>query len=133
MTSVRQFGELTSSSFGIGPLPPFNFDLINQLAQATAGGDAQVIQRAITGQRNARSLWFLNFPTQTLLSQNAAKYEQYMQNILDYRSWASLIWNRTVYTSTQIPQDSSKASQAIQNAYLARVAVHHMKTTPWYV
>ncbi|KAM3516731.1 hypothetical protein NHJ13051_009638 [Beauveria bassiana] len=92
--------------------------------------DKEIASRAVADSQIVPSIWFVNFPEPEAWK-NKDVLSKYMENIEDYRCWASLVWWRTVYTNKAVPQGSSLDDVAFRNAYCARVATKHMQTTPW--
>jgi hypothetical protein len=90
--------------------------------------DEETAAKAVADSGSVPSIWFVNFPKSGIPSD---LLEEYMQNVLDYRCWASLIWWKSVYGNSQIPQDGSRESEIARSAYCAKVGTKHMKLTPW--
>jgi len=130
MSKSFHLGKLVDLSPGLGVQPPISFNAIRAAADSAPQSDKEVADKAVKDSKDVPSIWFVNFPAKST-ADNTELLAKYMQNIEDYRSWASLIWWRTVFGNTKIPQDDSKESKATRSAYLAKVAVHHMKLTPW--
>lgn len=131
MAEVIDLGQLINCSLGLGEMPPPTYEAIQAAAYSVSNDDKDVAKKAVEDTKETPSIWFVNFPNQAAAGQQKLLGE-YMQEIQDYRSWASLIWWRTVYANSKVPQDSSKESASKRSAYCAKVAAHHMKTTPWY-
>ncbi len=131
MSKVVDLGTLINLA-NVGVQPPKTYEGINNAAQRATMSDDEVARRAVEDSKIVPSVWFVNFPT-VLAQQQQHLLRQYEQSIMDYRSWASLVWWRTVFSAPEVPQDASQESITIRSAYCARVATQHMKTTPWYV
>lgn len=120
--------------FDLGSLVRPEVDLDFAVSESSDGtaplSDKDVASKAVEDAKEVPSIWFVNFPTKAAAAQEKMLGD-YMQNVQDYRSWASLIWWRTVYGNAKVPQDSSKASIAARSAFAAKVGVKHMRTTPW--
>lgn len=129
MPEVRQLGRLVTHAPGLGVQPSSNFNAISNPSISDLS-DSDVAAKAVADAKEIPSIWFVNFPSPTAVGQ--PKLQAYMQSVQDYRCWASLLWWKTVYGQSAIPQDGSQASISARSAYCARVGVHHMKTTPWY-
>ena len=110
----------------------FSFDSMSTFS-ATSLTDKEVADKALADAKEVPSVWFVNFPSKEAATEGSSELKIYMQDILDYRSWASLIWWRNVYASTKVPQDSSVPSIAKRSAFMAKLAMKHMQETPWYV
>lgn len=105
------------------------------LAAASAAADVSitdqdVAKKAVDDSADTPSVWFVNFPQKEAAEQKSL-LAGYLQNVQDYRCWASLVWWRTVYSQKAVPQDNSPESKAARSAYCAKVATKHMRMTPW--
>lgn len=60
--------------------------------------DREVMDAAVEEQKITPSVWFANFPP-SLNPQQEAVLRQYMDSILTYRSWASIIWRTPLPTA----------------------------------
>ena len=132
MPAVFDLGKLIDLSQGLGIQPPVTVDAMMAAADSAPLSDKDVAAKAVQDTKETPSVWFVNFPDKSAAAQTAL-LAGYMQNVQDYRCWASLVWWRTVFGNAKIPQDGSKEAIAARSAYCARVAVHHMKMTPWYI
>jgi hypothetical protein len=132
MSKSFHLGKLVDLSPGLGVQPPIAFISIKAAADSAPQSDKEVAEKAVKDSKDVPSIWFVNFPEKSA-AERTKLLAKYMQNIEDYRCWSSLIWWRTVFGNTKIPQDDSNESKATRTAFLAKVAVHHMKLTPWYV
>ncbi|KAF2135615.1 uncharacterized protein K452DRAFT_303423 [Aplosporella prunicola CBS 121167] len=130
MPEPVDLGKLVDLNPGLGPQPPMTYDGIMEAAGRSTLSDKEIAEKAKEEWDSFPSIWFCNFPDQPSTSMQQ-RLAEYMQDIKDYRSWASLIWWRTVFSHPDMPQDSSMQSRIRRSAYCARVGVHHMKTTPW--
>lgn len=132
MSPSVDFGILTDRSQGLGAQPPAAYDMIAAVAASGTDTDQQVAEKAVNDSMQTPSVWFVNFPSKAAAGQQEL-LGKYMQNVQNYRSWASLVWWKTVFAADpkKIPQDGSSGSAATRSAYCARVAVKHMQTTPW--
>ncbi|KAF3761664.1 hypothetical protein M406DRAFT_358068 [Cryphonectria parasitica EP155] len=124
-------GTLVSSSISGGPAAPENFHAVTRLGDTVNIDDKTVADKAVEDSKTTPSLWFVNFPTKDAATAGSKQLAAYMQNVIDYRCWASGRWWRTVYANNKVPQDGSKASTDARSAYCAKVAITDMKTTPW--
>ncbi|KAI0836851.1 hypothetical protein F5Y06DRAFT_298085 [Hypoxylon sp. FL0890] len=130
MSEVFDVGKVVDLYSGLGVQPAAAFNDLMAVAGKTELPNKEVAEKAVKDAKEVPSVWFVNFPDKTS-TEHKGVLQKYMQSIEDYRCWASLVWWRTVYGSDKIPQDGKKESIATRSAYCARVAVHHMKTTPW--
>ncbi|OTA65972.1 hypothetical protein K449DRAFT_458016 [Hypoxylon sp. EC38] len=130
MSESFNLGKLIDLYPGLGPQPPVAYNDTMVVAANTRLDDKDVADKAAHDSKEIPSVWFVNFPDKSAAAQKEL-LAKYMQSIQDYRCWASLVWWRTVFGNSQIPQDGKRESVATRSAYCARVAVHHMKTTPW--
>ena len=132
MAEATELGKLTSCSTDADVLPPSTFNDIQALANSDADiDDKSIAERAVKDTKEVPSIWFVNFPSKSATSQ-PKHLAAYMQDIQDYRCWASLVWWRKVFSTGALPQDGSETSIRIRNAYCAKMGIYHMKTTPWY-
>lgn len=129
---VIDLGKLVELFPDAGIQPPQTYDAIIAAADAGTLDDKTIVDKALQDNKEMPSVWFVNFPDKPAAAQQE-KLRKYMQSIQDYRCWASLIWWRTVYSQPNIAQDGSPEAIAARSAYCAKVAVTHMKKTPWYV
>lgn len=126
-------GKLTCLHSESGPevdLAPTHEAVLAAAAEGPSIADKDVAEKAVDDSKDAPSIWFVNFPEKKAAEQKSLLAD-YMQNVQDYRCWASLIWWRTVYGQPKVPQDGSAASKAARSAYCAKVAAKHMRQTPW--
>ncbi|KAK0642536.1 hypothetical protein DIS24_g8939 [Lasiodiplodia hormozganensis] len=106
------------------------YDAIMATADFCKLDDKTTADKAVQDNTKMPSVWFVNFPNK-LPAEQQEKLRIYQQSILDYRCWASLIWWRNVYSRPDIGQDDEPEEIAARTAYCAKVAVAHMKKTPW--
>jgi hypothetical protein len=134
MSQTVDLGRLTSAEKMSVDDMEFDFGF-NSISTFSAGDltDKEVADKAVADAREVPSVWFVNFPSKDAATEGSSELKKFMQDVLDYRSWASLIWWRTVYAHPKIPQDNSKPSIAARSAFAAKCAMKHMKDTPWYV
>ena len=98
------------SNEGLGVLPPSTFDAINALAtKDIRKTDNEIVEKGRQDATEAPSIWFVNFLPK-LGSAQTKLLKEYMEEVLDYRSWTSRIWLRTVSNTDQVPQDGSPGS-----------------------
>jgi hypothetical protein len=128
-------GQIINLHPGLGVNPPQTHAAIMMLVAADAApSDKDIVDRAVADAKQIPGLWFVDFENPAI--NNPAGQEMlkgYMKNVQDYRSWASLVWNKTVQLEPTMPKDSDFMSSAKRSAYLAKVARAHMRATPWYV
>ncbi|KXJ94996.1 hypothetical protein Micbo1qcDRAFT_156787 [Microdochium bolleyi] len=86
--------------------------------------------KAVADAKEFPCLWFVNFATPEASGQPDA-LAKYIQDVQDYRCWASLVWWKTAYAQQKLPQDGSRSAIAMRNSYCAKVATKHMQQTPW--
>jgi hypothetical protein len=125
-------GHIVNLAQPVGAQPPASMEGIAAAAEAATDDNKEVAAKAVQDSKETPSVWFVNFPNKEAAEQQK-KLAEYMQNVEDYRCWASLTWWRTVFSQPKIPQDGSQAAIATRSAYCARVAAKHMQMTPWYV
>ncbi|KAF2840444.1 hypothetical protein M501DRAFT_1015498 [Patellaria atrata CBS 101060] len=136
MADKMHLGLLVSSAHHeTGEQPPVFLNLAATTTNAATDSGNEpsaqsVADKAVQDAKQAPSVWFVNFPDKSSADQKHALGD-YMQDVQDYRCWASLVWWKTVYGNTSVPQDGSKESTAKRSAYCAKVAMKHMRMTPW--
>ncbi|KAI1412727.1 hypothetical protein F5Y13DRAFT_189928 [Hypoxylon sp. FL1857] len=130
MAAVFDVGKVVDLSPGLGSQPPVTYNGIMTLADKAPLSDKEVAKKAVEDTKEVPSVWFVNFPDKAA-AEHTQVLRKYMQSVEDYRCWASLTWWRTVYGNSQIPQDGAQKSIAARSSYCAKVATHHMKSTPW--
>ncbi|KAK7419928.1 hypothetical protein QQZ08_010631 [Neonectria magnoliae] len=123
-------GKLCDNSTGVDVHPPASVNALMAFADSDQLSDQQVVQKAMQDAKTFPSVWFVNFvdPLAAAQPQPLAKH---MQNVNEYRNWASFVWWRTVFNQRKLPQDDSEQSVEKRSAYCAKVASYHMKQTPW--
>lgn len=89
---------------------------------------AQVAMRATAIANDYEPIWFVNFPP-SLSSLEKVILEEYMQEVLNFRSWSSLKWWAEVFK--KIPSNGDVAVQIQQSSEFARIAYRDMITMPW--
>ena len=89
---------------------------------------AQVAIRAQAIANDHEPIWFVNFPP-NLSSSEKVVLQEYMQEVLNFRSWSSLKWWAEVFA--RIPSNGTVTVQIQQSSEFARVAYRDMITTPW--
>ena len=101
-------------------------------AQITSPHDiiAQVAMRAKAIANDYEPIWFVNFPP-SLSSSEKVILEEYMQEVLNFRSWSSLKWWAEVFQ--KIPSNGDVAVQIRQSSEFARIAYRDMISMPWWV
>ncbi|TRX90981.1 hypothetical protein FHL15_008186 [Xylaria flabelliformis] len=87
-------------------------------------------EKALDDNADAPSVTFINFP-ENIPEEIKQKLREYQDSILQYRSWASLIWENSVDKNPDLPKDSSALSKMARTTYLASVGDYHMRHTPW--
>ena len=134
MSQTVNLGRLTSAETISVDDIEFDFSF-NSKSTYSAGdlSDKNVADKALADAKEVPSVWFVNFPSMEAATEGSSELKKFMQDILDYRSWASLVWWRTVYEHPQMPKDDSTPSKAKRSAFAAKCAMQHMKQTPWYV
>ncbi|OJJ45172.1 hypothetical protein ASPZODRAFT_18077 [Penicilliopsis zonata CBS 506.65] len=90
----------------------------------------QTLEKAQRDSEIASSVTYSNFPVD-IPAEVREQLRTYQREILDYRSWASLIWWNTVLTHPSIPQDTSKESTIYRVSKVAEAGQKHMAATPW--
>lgn len=91
---------------------------------------AQVAIRAKAIANDYEPIWFVNFPP-SLPSSEKVVLEEYMQEVLHFRSWSSLKWWAEVFT--KIPSNGDVTVQIQQSSEFARIAYRDMIDMPWWV
>jgi len=109
----------------------YDFDAIIAAANPSTIDDKKVADQAVKDAKETPSLWFVNFPSKDAATTGSKELAAFMQDVLDYRCWASGVWWKTVYSSTKVPQDGSKESTARRSAFVAKVGMKHMRSTGW--
>jgi hypothetical protein len=89
---------------------------------------AQVAIRAKAIANDYEPIWFVNFPP-SLQSSEKVILEEYMQEVLNFRSWSSLKWWAEVFT--KIPSNGDVTVQIQQSSEFARIAYRDIINMPW--
>lgn len=110
-------------------LPVPRLDLGN-MPFANEGDPAVVLAKAEKDREAGAAAQYINFPVD-IPEEVREQLVHYQQQVLNYRSWASLRWWTTTYASPTVPQDDSKESRAKRVGYAARVAEYDIRNTPW--
>ncbi|KAI4956700.1 hypothetical protein J4E91_000913 [Alternaria rosae] len=79
---------------------------------------AQVAIRARAIANDHEPIWFVNFPP-NLSSSEKVLLQEYMQEVLNFRSWSSLKWWAEVFT--RIPSNGTVTVQIQQSSEFARI------------
>ncbi|CZT03143.1 uncharacterized protein RCO7_11521 [Rhynchosporium graminicola] len=141
MSTTLELGKLVSVHPGLGAQEPLTFNdfasvdadtslSTNDVEPLPAMDNKTIADKAVADTAEAPSIWFVNFPSAQAAEQKEL-LATYMQNVLSYRCWSSLVWYTTVYESKKITNADTPEGKAARTAFAAKVAAKHMKLTPW--
>ncbi|KZM24086.1 uncharacterized protein EKO05_0010257 [Ascochyta rabiei] len=131
MAGTAELGLLIHAKAPKVDIPIGHFDAVIAAAEDSALDEKTVADKSVKDAQEAPSLWFVNFPSKEAATSGSKELGPYMQDVLDYRCWASNVWWKTVYSNSKVPQDGSKESTAKRSAFAAKVGMKHMTQTPW--
>jgi len=104
---------------------PSGYDAITAAAEDTQLDPIEIGKQAAAAQKDDPAIWFVNFPSKDASTEGSKELKAYQDDVLTYRCWASGVW------WTNVLKVMSKQSLSKQSSYAAKVAITHMKMTPW--
>lgn len=105
----------------------------NQQIDFQLQGDVDyILDKALRDSGEASPVSYANFAVR-IPEHEHQKLADAQQQLLDYRSWATLNWWDAVFTRTSLPQGTDKESTLARVSRVAEMGEKQILTGPWFV